>query len=341
VDTALPCLKARNIKPDLALALESQHWNLRDFVGLGDWVVPVAMDLSALPATAETLGKRCFFFFTPWTEMNFFRRLEAAGLLPEVFIPLGSVGLTAVAAALRLGTGPVITGGIDFSFSLDSYHARSSPGHREKLRQQNRFRSVLNAGPAFRDAALAAVSKAGFPVRSDPAMKSYRDLFEREFSGEGRLRDIDGPGLPLGLQTLSLDNALAMLAGEAAREATGEKTPALISRGDTPAGMVSAKALERFIGEEIAHLLRLRDMLTGKAPAAELGTSTGPCESSPLDDLLDYCDYLWAHFPDCAGAGGRRPAATDISFLKRVRVEIDPFLAILNRSLWESRRDSG
>jgi hypothetical protein len=320
VDTALPCLRARGIKPDLAVALESQHWNLRDFVGLGNWEVPVAMDLSALPATAETLGGRSFFFFTPWTEMNFLGRLEAAGLSPAVFIPLGSVGLTATAAALRLGRGAVITGGIDFSFTLDSYHARSSPGHREKLRRQNRFTGILNAAAAFREAGFTALSKAGLPVRSDPAMKGYRDLFEREFAGEERLYDIEGPGLPLGLRILSLDEALAALAGRSTGRRILPETPG--------AGLPDIGKLERFVSGERENLSRLRDLLTGKLPAG----------TGEIDRLLDYCDYLWAHFPDCAGTGGRRAPAADISFLKRVRTEIDPFLAILNRTLAEIRR---
>jgi hypothetical protein len=333
VDTALPCLKVRGLKPDLVVALESQHWNLRDFVGLGDWEIPVAMDLSALPATAETLGGRSFFFFTPWTEMNFFRRFEAAGLAPEIFIPLGSVGLTAVAAALRLGGGAVITGGIDFSFTLDSYHARSSPGHREKLRRQNRLTGILNTAAAFREAVFVTVSKTGFPVRSDPAMKGYRDLFEREFSGEERLWDIDGPGLPLGLRILSLDEALVVLAD---RNPTGGLSPRKGAARVPGGGAVVDRAsgiggLERFVAGERENLSRLRDLLTGRSSAGDM----------ELDMLLDYCDYLWAHFPDCAGTGGRRPPGTDISFLKRVRTEIDPFLALLNRTLAEIRRDAG
>jgi hypothetical protein len=90
------------------------------------------------------------------------------------------------------------------------------------------------------------------------------------------------------------------------------------------------KTLERFVAGETENLSRLRDLLTGKNPAGV----------AKLDGLLDYCDYLWAHFPDCAGAGGRRPPGTDISFLKRVRTEIDPFLAVLNRTLAEIRRDA-
>jgi hypothetical protein len=309
VDTAIPSLKARNIKPGLVIALECQHWNLRDFIGAGDWGVPLAMDLSALPATAEALGGPCYIFFTPWTELNLFKRLKAAELLPEAFPPLGSVGLSATAAALRLTGGPVILCGIDFSFTLDSYHARSSPGHRERLRRQNRFRGILNQDAAFRSAAFEGLSKSGRRVRSDPAMRNYRDLFEQEFAAESRLRDIEGSGLPLGLSSLSPEEATALAWGPDSTES--------ISPNPGGRDYDKARRLREFILEELGVLEKLRGILRGEAP------------SENLEGLLDYCDYLWAHFPECAAAS-RRPLAADISFLKRVRTEIEPFIA-----LWE------
>jgi hypothetical protein len=315
VDTAIPSLKARGIRPDLVIALESQHWNLRDFVGARGWGVPLAMDLSALPATAHILGGPCYSFFTPWTGMNLFKRLEAADLLPEQFPPLGSVGLSAAAAALRLGRGPVIVCGIDFSFTPDSYHARSTPGHREKLRGQNRFRGILNQAAAFRSGAFAALSKSGQPVRSDPAMRNYRDLFEREFAGEGRLRDIEGSGLPLGIPSLSREEAAAILrASETGR--------IMANGGGAEYDTAKARRLKVFILNEQRALERLRDILRGEREGGE------------FDALLDFCDYLWAHFPECAAAG-RRPPATDTSFLKRVRTEIEPFI-----KLWELALES-
>ncbi|MDR2257516.1 MAG: DUF115 domain-containing protein [Treponema sp.] len=320
VDTALPCLRERNITPDLAVALESQHWNLRDFIGGGTWNVPVAMDLSALPATRETLGGPVFLFFTPWAELRLFTRLEAAGFLPRTFPPLGSVGLSAAAIALSLGSGPVLTGGIDFAFTLDKYHARSTPGHQEKLRGQNRFLGILNAGAAFRPAVFGAAAKSGAAVRSDPAMRGYRDLFEREFAGEKRLRDIESDGLPLGPLTVDMAAACEILGTRTGAE------PGPDRMGQTAAGMpaapggVKAGALRDFVVRERDALITLRDILTGGIEAPR----------QKLEELLDTADYLWAHFPDCAGTGGRRPPGTDISFLKRVRAELDPFIR-----LWE------
>jgi hypothetical protein len=306
-DTCLPSLGEWGIAPDLAVILESQHWNLGDFVGMRGRGIPAAMDLSALPASGRVLGGPVFLFSTPWTELRLFRRLEAAGLLPPALPPLGSVGLTAAALALKAGSGQVLTGGIDFSFTLDRYHARSSPGHLARLVRGNRFRSLLNPAAAFRKGAFACPAKNGLPVRSDPAMRSYRDLFEQEFSGETRLHDLYGPGLSLGVPCLSMDEAFGILSGEG-------RFPPL----SPPPAPVNPGHLARFIREEKARLIRLREILSGAFPSA----------AGEPEGLLDECDYLWAHFPECAGAGGRRPQADDLSFLKRVRTEIDPFLTL-------------
>ncbi|MHB9292039.1 hypothetical protein Holit_01127 [Hollandina sp. SP2] len=321
VDTCLQSLKDWNIKPDLVVALESQHWNLRDFIGMGSWKIPLAMDLSALPATREVLGGHSWLFATLWTRLRLFQRLASAGLLPETFPPLGSVGLTAVALAQRLSTGPIIIGGLDFAFTLDRFHARSTPGHRERLRQQTRFRSILMAEAAFRPGTGAIPSKAGLSQRTDPAMKTYRDLFEQEFAQDPRIQDITGLGLPLGLRSLSWEEALKVL---------GKGLPSESNRVPQPwyKGAVLAAAVDAFICRERDALMLLRDILTGnRSPVPET-----------LEVLLDECDYLWAHFPECAGAGGRRPSGTDLSFLKRVRIEIDPLIKCFDLTLQEVRR---
>jgi hypothetical protein len=313
VDTCLPPLKERNLRPDLAVILESQHWNLRDFIGTGIWRVSAAFDLSALPATGEILGGEVFLFFTPWTGLSVFNRLRAAGLLPKPVAPLGSVGLTATALARELSSGPIITGGLDFSFTLDAYHARGTAGHLDRLYRQDRFHSLINAGGAFRRGVFTATAKSGQAVRSDPVMASYRDLFEGEFAPEGRIRDALGPGLSLGTVPLLPQEVFEVLGSGPVR----------------PLAMPPRKAgpgygvVRTFIRGEREALVTLRRILTGEI--------TVPAEQ--VEALLDREDYLWAHFPDCAGTGGRRPPAGDISFLKRVRAEIDPFIRLLDRVL--------
>ena len=143
--------------------------------------------------------------------MRLFGRMENAGLLPPQMSPLGSVGLTAVEPALRTGKGPVITAGLDFSFTLDAYHARSTPGHLALLAKSGRFKTLLNAETAFREGTYAALSKSGDHVRSDPALRNYRNLFEAEFSGSKRIYETEGTGLDLGIQKISISEAIKLL----------------------------------------------------------------------------------------------------------------------------------
>ncbi|MDR0498032.1 MAG: DUF115 domain-containing protein [Treponema sp.] len=311
-DTCLPALKERSILPDLVVILESQHWNLRDFIGSRSLGIDAFIDLSSLPASARVLNGKRFLFSTPWTELALFRRLEETGILPESIAPMGSVGLSAVALALRSGNGPVLTGGIDFSYTMDAYHACSTPGYIDMQIKQNRFRRIINA---FREGSFTALSKRGNKVRSDPVMRNYRNLFEKEFGGNPRLIDIDGHGLPLGVKIVSIAEAFTILDEAGKTSPSASKLPENDLSGNKK---IETQQIIGFIKKETDTLNTLKDILSGAI------SSGHDC----LETLLETADYLWAHFPECAGAGGRRPPSTNLSFLKRVRTEIDPFLKL-------------
>jgi len=328
VDTCLGSLKDRGIIPDLVVILESQHWNLRDFTGCRGLQVSFAVDLSALPQSALMLTGDGYMFMTPWTRLRIFERLKAADMLPAVFPPLGSVGLTAVEMARRLTTGKIICAGLDFSFSPDKYHARGTPGHISLLNSQNRFHGIFNPA-AYSQYSAAAVSKSGLSVYTNPALKNYRDLFEREFGGDSRIFDIEGAGLPLGVKTLSMEAAMSLLVNnipqrrgdaESAEDAEVAENAEGAEReegADRTKSAEMGKKVDLFYKAEKKRLEELRGLLTGEEAA----------DDERLNVLIDECDYLWAHFPDCAGGG--KPKLSDISFLKRVRTEIEPMLRLL------------
>jgi hypothetical protein len=316
VDTCLPALRDRNIIPDLAVILESQHWNLRDFVGCRGWGIPAAADLSALPESIGVLSGEVYLFMTPWTPLRIFERLKAAGLLPTIFPPLGSVGLSAVEIARRVTRGAILCAGLDFSFFPEKYHARSTPGHKTKLATHTRLHGIIDAG-AFGPHSFIALSKSGLPVRSNPGLENYRRLFEEEFSGDTRIFDITGSGLPLGLKTLPPDEAFSLLA------APLKHCENLVKEKKA----VSTETILSFLNGEKDRLNCLKSILTGSVAEHE----------TRFADLIDECDYLWAHFPDYSG--GLRPDLSEaalkssgaLSFLKRLRAEIDPALALMNR----------
>ena len=313
VDTALKPLLDRRIQPDLVVALEAQQWNLRDFIGSSRFRCALAMDLSSLPGGAYATGGERYLFSSEWTQLRYLDRLRSSGLLPSEIPPLGSVGLAAVAAALRAGTGPVLIAGLDFAYGIGEYHARSAPSRQELLIRGNRLKSLIDPGPAFREGVVGAADKFGLPTRTDPALRGYRSLFEREFAGIGRLIDAGGRGLPLGIKKATLGDAERILS---------ETAPSGIP-GRTNSKRPPAAAVRAFIENELDMLQSLRSALTGASAA------------SGFDGKIDDCDYLWAHFPECAGAEGRHPPATDLAFMKRVRAEIDPFMKAFRIALAE------
>jgi hypothetical protein len=229
------------------------------------------------------------------------------------------VGLSVTALALRASVGSVITAGIDFAYTIDAYHARATPGHREISNRQNRFKSVINSAAGLKDGSFQAKSKSGGHVRSDPVMRNYRELFCQEFSGESRLFDITGAGLFLGVKTVSPEEAFAILNGN------NESSAAIQADcfSNSKAKFSSSKIIE-YIQEEIKNLNFLREILTGAVPI----------EEEKLKELIFCLDYLWAHFPEYAGSGVKIQALTE-SFLKRVRVEIEPFLKLMDMTLEE------
>ncbi|GMO24565.1 MAG: DUF115 domain-containing protein [Termitinemataceae bacterium] len=322
VDTALGGLLERGIKPDLVVALEAQHWNLRDFIGAHP--IPIAMDLSALPATADFCGsggcQSPYLFWTQWTEMRFFEKLAATGLLPIELPAAGSVGLSAVALALKLNAKKVLCAGLDFSFTVDKYHCKGSPSYRANLQNTNRFKPPIPFAAAFRLAAFSCTAKDGSQVRSDPSMKNYRDLFSLCFSNAKNLFDIKNSGLPLGIKSISYNEAIEIVLENTSVKKITSDTDTLKKQNLS----VNEKkiAAAQFIQNEITNLNALLRILQGKK-------NTG---TTLLENLIDETDYLWAHFPDCAGAGGQHPPVTDITFLKRVRVEIAPFLKLFDRA---------
>jgi hypothetical protein len=63
-------------------------------------------------------------------------------------------------------------------------------------------------------------------------------------------------------------------------------------------------------------------------------TGAAPLDAGTLETLLAESDYLYAHFPDFAARTPCRPPVEDLAFIKRIRVELDSFLSILNTD-WE------
>ncbi len=311
VDTALPRLAAESLSPDLVIALEAQVVNLEDFLIPRDGSTLLACDLSSHPSVPRLFKDRVFFFSSEFAALGIFQRLRESRLFPCAFPALGSVGVAAVHAALRLTAGDVFVTGLDFSFPGGLTHARGTPRHIDGLSGSDRlgpigsdaFRAIVNREP------VTVSDKAGRPVVTDSILRSYRDGLAR-FLGQSsdRVRDIGVTGLDLGAPQ---STAVEM------RDRAGSVSPSAARHSGLSAPTFSRSDVGAFISSEKAELDRGKVLLR---KAVETGTASPECLA-----FLQEADYTYVHFPDAPSA--RHP---DRGFLARAGVAVRYY-----RERWE------
>lgn len=303
-DTALPRLVQEGLEPDVVVALEAQLANIQDFVPSRGSRVLLACELSAHPATARLFPGRSFFFSSRFAPLALFDRLQAGGVLPCPFPALGSVGVAAVHAGLRLTTGNVFLAGLDFSFPGSRTHARGTPHHLSSLLAAARTRGVEQdaARTLWRRGSIREVGKTGGQVATDMVLRSYRDGLRLEAAPfAGRTWDLGATGLDLGLPRVDGKTFLGMVGG----------------RGAGRPGVEVRKG-PGFAGEAVARALRAEAALLREAASRVSALLAGRQPAGPGDrDLLEQAAYALLHFPD-------REAATEPTpgFLARARVAL-------------------
>jgi len=304
VDTALPRLAAESMLPDIVVALEAQTANLRDFLPPPrPSTTLLACELSSHPLAARLFGANVRFFSSKFAPLHLFARMAAAQILPCPFPALGSVGVTAVHAALRLTTGQVFLTGLDFSYPRSLTHAPGTPYHLSALAETTRLNGL--DGPSFRAITARRKStvpdKTGQPVMTDAVLMSYCESLRRLISSAGpRVADAGSTGLNLGAARITEKDLKERVRGARARSLPLEVGAAPLC---TPA---SARA---FIATEEAILRRgtvlLRDALQSNSASRECLL------------FLEDADYSWVHFPDVLDRN-----APDRSFLARVNAAV-------------------
>jgi hypothetical protein len=229
VDTALPVLADAGLPPDWVYALDAQHYNLEDFLPAHDPGLTLLCDLSSCPNVLRLFPHRGA-FATRFAPLALFDRLQAAGLLPPELPPLGSVGVTAVQAALSLTAGPVLLAGLDFCYPGGRTHARGAPSHRRALGACSRLAPLgMSAFETIAARArLRVAGKGGRRYSSDLVLRSYALQLRALAQASGRLYDLGEEGLETGARPLPSDGELQALL------AAGPWPPALPLRPFAP-----------------------------------------------------------------------------------------------------------
>jgi len=215
VDTAAPVLAAAALLPDWILTLDAQLYTLQDFLPCRDSRIALLCDLTSNPQSLR-LFPNLFFFSTRFHPLSLFDRLESAALLPSSLPPRGSVGVSAVEAALSITTGPVLFTGLDFSYPRNQTHARGAPFYLNMLQSCTRLQpcgmsafQILLARPR-----LWLHGKGGQRLLTDLVLHSYARQLCTVNANCSRSFDLSAEGLPVGAGRIDTLAELIDLCGE-------------------------------------------------------------------------------------------------------------------------------
>ncbi len=320
VDAALPVLRDFNIHVDGIVAVESQLAITKAYIANRSKDSILFADMTSRMQITKLAGNKLIYFTSLYETSNFLERVKEKNLLPPIFPPLGSVGLYAVYLALQLRSSqeknPVFVTGLDFSFSLGKTHSNGAPAHLQRLISANRLNPIENYGAAFRHGANLLIGKNQLPVFTDIGLSGYAEQFLQTFYGQPNLYDLGLQGIPLGIPQCSSEQFTDFIERIHSPEKFLGKNIFLKSYSDN-------QVIDFFEAEEKA-LNRIKELLIFGNDVACCGKTA----NQELAELLKQREYLFLHFPD-----GYKCDVENISFLKRVRSEIDFFLKDIKRSL--------
>lgn len=301
-DTALKPLLANQIVPDGVFVEEAQHVISKAFIGCQKYSFHLFAALTSLPQLGSITKKENLSYFTSlYTDSTFLNELCKEDFMPSANQPLGSVGLTCLYYALKFRKDtsvPIYIYGLDFSYSPGFTHAKNSLAHKTRLISSNRLIPVENYSAAFLPPAVNFLDKNGSKAYTTPVLTSYYKLFEAYFSHSENLFDSGDFGFPLCLK----------------------KKPQAILKSEEKEIILHAYSKENlektanYLSKEREELFELKDILSGKS---ELNKEN---RDEMIKKIAQKKEYLFLHFPD-----GYK-FSLNLSFLKRIRAEIDYFL---------------
>lgn len=309
VDAALPALMP-DIIPDAAVLLESQFWIQKTFIGFTGSNIPIISDITANPQAVTAMKGGVFFFFTEYTKNIFINRFSEKNILPPSFLPMGSVGLTAVQLASFIAKKgvPIFCSGLDFSWKSGYTHAKGSPQVSSLLNSVQKMESLYNTDSVFPQGLEKGTDKNGGMCFTIPNLYGYCQGYKEAFGKAAHIFDLGKSGLKISCNTISENEAEKIIAKY--------KTTCYADEECCLKGTcLKAEKIKKVFNEEIANLSELKNILTGK----------DKFDSCKALNILNDCGYLYLHFPDALTAD-----LLNTNFLKRVRIELEYFLKTIS-----------
>lgn len=322
VDAALIALLKRNIHVDAVVSLESQYVIQKAYIGVKEFQDDIILfsDIASRPSVIRSIKNRTIWFASEYTQAEFLSNLKKSNIIDDFIQPLGSVGLAATLIAIKLRKSqnvPVFVTGLDFSYSIGVTHAKGTPAHVARLSTAQKLSPAENYAAAFAPGVFSVKNKTKHIMMTSKSMKAYSENFAATFHDIKSLYDIGKTGLSLNIPFITEVTAQEII--NASCESVYANCPDTNIFNEITATTISRKKkIAEFYRNEYEALNTIKDLLIHGENSRKRDCNM-PLEAQ-LRNLLEQREYLFLHFPD-----GYK-VSTDISFLKRVRAEIDFFL---------------
>ncbi len=322
VDTALPTLFDLGVRPDIVVVLESQIANYYDFLRHGD-----AEELSRMRIVADITS-------CPTLMRKFFgalhitcTRFAPVALLDRIAISctklpaLGSVGVTAVYAAMEMTTGPILLTGLDFSYLRGKTHARGAPAHTLQLITRDRLSGISFSPIMFDGRRVSPNNDSPNPVEryTNTILESYKESLSKIASHRKRIFDTNPSSIFSDIPVASRRNLNELFA-----EYQIHRT--VDTQNTKPEKNASARR------REIVETLEYEQHLLYQALRRFRRILDGDEVSATDEKLLKDTDYLFVDFPDLP-----EHPLEDAGFLRRLIVSAEYYRDAIAKSLQMSR----
>lgn len=173
VDTALPVFLNSGIVPDAVVVIESQHYNLYDFLDLQQTKdIILFYDMCSHYKVHSIFKGKKIPFISRFSELCFFDELEKNSLLPYAIPPLGSVGLAGLYIAGIISGKTCGFIGLDFAYQPGKPHARGTESHKRLLFSSQRLANDDYSASSFSRSAKS-YKNLSLHLKSDPVLYGY------------------------------------------------------------------------------------------------------------------------------------------------------------------------
>jgi len=318
VDVALPTLSALDIAPDAVLLLEGQYWVEHSFLLSKYRNIPLFASITSTPHVFNILQGDIFLYAVDFAPLNFLKNVKQTIASLPTFATLGSVGLIALELSLFITKKdvPIFHTGLDFSYNKGFTHARSSMHPQNITVSSTRLQGLYGAS-SFPIACKQVRGKSDTLLWSTPTLITYAQMYKKCFLKYENIFDIGKSGLVLRDEVMSEEKIKQYLKSSNAKMSkakTLEKSPKFEALLLEDVVSVNVQSL---LEDERQRLHLIKDMLKG----ARL------LNYDVLVQEIKSSNYLYLHFPDYHSLTACD--MTSSAFLKRIRIEVEYFLKII------------